>query len=155
MRVPGTITDRFAMAAVTAAVLAVGCSSTPIEPPPASPPAALAGVPGLGDGIGLVATGTTPADLTARGWECRVPPPFPNRIVCRAPNQSFPSPAVPVDQRPPTFTLLVFLNTGDFFGTVIGIRADLYRGQTCGPTGQPYVFRAPIGYYECEHPAGR
>lgn len=29
------------------------------------------------------------------------------------------------------------------------IRADLYRGQTCAFTGQLFVFRPIIGYYEC------
>jgi hypothetical protein len=155
MRASGRFTSGFAMAALTAAVLAVGCGATPTEPTPASPPGALAGVPGLGGGIEVLSTGVTPADLTRRGWECRVPPPYPDRIVCRAPNQSFPSPTVPVDQRPPTFTTLVFQNTGAFIGTLIGIRADLYQGQICGPTGEPYIFRPPIGYYECLHPAGR
>src|SRR5215210_2886655 len=149
MRASGMFSNRFAVAGLTAAVLAIGCSATPTQPTAASPPPALAGVPGLGGGIEVLSTGVTPAELTARGWECRVPPPYPDRIVCRAPNQSFPSPTVPVDQRPPTFTLLVFQNTGAFIGTVIGLRADLYQGQICGPTGEPYIFRAPIGYYEC------
>lgn len=155
MRASGRVSKGFAMAALTAAGLAVGCSGTPTAPTPAVPPAAVAGVPGVGGGIEVLATGVTPADLTTRGWECRVPPPYPDRIVCRAPNQSFPSPAVPVDQRPPTFTALVFQNTGAFIGTLIGLRADLYQGQVCGPTGEPYIFRPPIGYYECLHPAGR
>jgi hypothetical protein len=149
MRVSGTFSNRFAMAVLTAAMLAVGCSPTPTAP------AAQAGVSGLGGGMDVLSTGVTPADLTARGWECRVPPPLPDRLVCRAPNQSFPNPAVPVDERPPTFTLLVFQNTGAFIGTLTGLRADLYRGQICGPTGEPYIFRPPIGYYECLHPAGR
>ena len=141
--------NRSAMAALTVAVLAIGCSGTPTEPTSA----ALAGTPT--GGIEVLSTGVTPADLVDRGWECRVPPPFPDRLVCRAPNQSFPNPAVPADQRPPTFNLLVFQNTGAFIGTLTGIRADLYRGQICGPTGDPYIFRPPIGYYECLHPAGR
>ena len=152
MRALGELGNRFAMAVLTAAVLAVGCSATPTEPTPASAPA---GAPGLGGGTEVRSTGVTPADLIARGWECRVPPPYPDRLVCRAPNQSVPSPAVPVDERPPTFNLLVFQDTGAFIGTLIGLRADLYRGQTCGPTGEPYIFRPPIGYYECLHPAGR
>ena len=154
MRASGIFSNRLTAGGLIAAVLAVGCSATPTGPNP-SAPAALSGISGPGGGIDLLSTGVTPADLTARGWECRVPPPFPDRIVCSAQSQAFPSPTAPVDQRPPTFTLLVFQNTGAFFGTVIGIRADLYRGQICGPTGAPYVFRAPIGYYECEHPAGR
>ena len=154
MRTSGMLSNRFAVAASTAAVLAVGCSSTPTAPT-ASQPVAQASVAGAGRDIGVLSTGATPADLTARGWDCRVPPPYPDRIVCIAPNQSFPSPAVPVEQRPPTFTVLVFHNTGAFIGTQIGIRADLYQGQICGPTGQPYIFRPPIGYYECLHPGGR
>ena len=146
--------NRFAVAASTAAVLAVGCSAPPTGPT-ASQQAALTGIPGVGGEIRVLSTGATPADLTARGWECRVPPPYPDRIVCVAPNQSFPSPAVPVAQRPPTFTVRVFQDTGAFIGTQIGIRADLYQGQICGPTGEPYIFRPPIGYYECLHPAGR
>ena len=154
MRASRMFSTRFAVAASTAAVLSVGCSAPPTAPT-ASPQAALTGIPGVGGEIGVLSTGATPADLTARGWECRVPPPYPDRIVCVAPNQSFPSPAVPVDQRPPTFTVLVFQDTGAFIGTQIGIRADLYQGQICGPTGEPYIFRPPIGYYECLHPAGR
>lgn len=152
MNVSGNFRNRSAAIALAVAVLATGCSATPTEPSAAG---AAASLPGLGGAGEPLSTGLTPADLTARGWDCRVPPPFPDRIVCRAPNQDFPNPTVPVDQRPPTFTLLVFQNTGDFIGTVIGIRADLYRGQVCGPTGEPYIFRPPIGYYECLHPAGR
>ena len=146
------------------AAAATGCGSSPTSPTSPNSPqspvatgniAGTAGLLGIGGGTGVLATGATPDDLMARGWECRVPPPYPDRIVCRAPNQSFPSPAVPVDQRPPTFTVLVFQDTGAFIGTQIGIRADLYQGQTCGPTGDPYIFRPPIGYYECLHPAGR
>ena len=128
MRASGMFSNRFAVAASTAAVLAVGCSATPTGPT-ASQPRRAGGYPGSRGEIGVLSTGATPADLTARGWECRVPPPYPDRIVCVAPNQSFPSPAVPVDQRPPTFTVLVFQDTGAFIGTQIGIRADLYQGQ--------------------------
>jgi hypothetical protein len=154
MRASGMFSNRFAVAVSTAAVLAVGCSGTTAAPTTPRP-ASLAGIPEIAGGIGVLSTGATPADLTARGWQCRVPPPYPDRIVCVAPNQSFPSPAVPVDQRAPTFTVLVFQDTGAFIGTQIGIRADLYQGQICGATGAPYIFRPPIGYYECLHPAGR
>jgi len=41
--------------------------------------------------------------------------------------------------------------TGDFVNTAHLIRADLYNGRVCGPTGEPYVFLALIGYYECAH----
>lgn len=154
MRASGMFSNRFAVTVLTAVLLAVGCGATPAGPSPASPAVTLADAPGFG-ALDVRSTGVTPTDLTARGWECRVPPPFPDRIVCMAPNQSFPSPTLPVDQRPPTFTLRVFQNTGAFIGTLIGVRADLYQGQICGPTGEPYIFRPPIGYYECLHPAGR
>lgn len=139
---------------LTAAVLALGCGPAPTAPASASP-SVLANLTAPGAGIDARTVGLTPADLTARRWTCRVPPPYPDRIVCMAPNQQMPSPAVPVDERPPTFTMLVFQNTGELIGTVLGIRADLYQGQICGPTKEPYIFRPPIGYYECLHPAGR
>jgi hypothetical protein len=40
---------------------------------------------------------------------------------------------------------------GTFIGTGRLIRADLHRGQPCGPGGDPYLFRGLIGYYECLH----
>lgn len=47
---------------------------------------------------------------------------------------------------------LTFDLDGNFIGTELLIRADLYSGQPCGPSGEPYVLRALIGYYACLHP---
>lgn len=41
--------------------------------------------------------------------------------------------------------------TGEYLSTANLIRADLYNGRVCGPTGQPYTFLGLIGYYECVH----
>ena len=151
------VLSRFAIAPVAVAVLAMGCSRTPTAPHDPSeagtPPAAWSHSTPGGSSL-LVEAQVSPDQLTARGWVCLVPPPLPDRVVCRAPNQQFPSPTIPVDQRAPTFTLLVFDRAGTFIGTQIGIREDLYHGQTCESTGTSYIFRPPIGYYECVHTVG-
>ena len=96
----------------------------------------------------------SPTDLENRGWTC-FPPPVPNRIVCSRPNQGFPTIGDPPPaDRPATFTFLVFDGNGRFVGTEILIRTELYKGQLCESTGQPYVFVPVIGYFECVHTAG-
>ena len=95
-----------------------------------------------------------PTELEARGWTC-FRPPVPNRIVCGRPNQGRPTIGnPPPDDRPATFTFLVFEGSGLFVGTELLIRTDLYNGQLCESTGQPYIFRALIGYYECVRTIG-
>jgi hypothetical protein len=97
----------------------------------------------------------SPTDLEQRGWSC-FPPPVPDRIVCSRPNQGFPTIADPPPaDRPASFTFFVFDGDGRFVGTEVLIRTDLYKGQLCESTGQPYVFVPVIGYYECVHTAGR
>ena len=105
----------------------------------------------------------TPTDLIAHGWSCFTPPPFPTRTECSHPNQGFPAIPPPAD-RPATFTLWRFEN-GQFVGTLLVIRPDLYCGADvtdpagtctrnaplCGSTGQPYSFVPVIGYYTCLH----
>jgi hypothetical protein len=100
----------------------------------------------------------TPSDLIAHGWSCFTPPPFPTRTECSHPNQGFPSIPPPAD-RPATFTLWRFEN-GEFAGTLLAIRPDLYCGADvtdaagtctrkaplCGSTGQPYSFVPVVGY---------
>ena len=100
-----------------------------------------------------VAAPLNPADLENRGWTCFTPP-VPNRIVCSRPNQGFPTFGAP-DDRPATFTFVVFDGTGRFVGTELLLRTDLYNGQLCESTGAVYDFRPAIGYYECVHTAGR
>ena len=95
-------------------------------------------------------------DVQARGWDCRPAPFNPGIVTCSHPNQlhpvGLPGPPPPPD-RPATITLLVFDN-GEFAGTSVLIRSDLYNGQTCRARGGPYTFIARIGYYECLHPQG-
>ncbi len=141
-----TRTPRLAqvVAVVATCVFAVSCSGSPAGPTTSAPT--------MGSGATVPsqaeqAAGLTPQDLVARGWECR-PSPVPGRIACSHPNQGFP-PVPPTPDRPPTFTLLVWDGTN--FGTLLLIRSDLYRGQTCGSTGEPYIFRPVIGYFECLH----
>lgn len=95
------------------------------------------------------AGGPTPGALTAAGWECFQTPPFvvPPRIVCANPGLGRPFPGNPDPQ--PAYTLQTFDLDGNYLGKVHLVRADLYRGQLCEPSGDPYVFRAAIGYYEC------
>lgn len=96
----------------------------------------------------------TPSDLVANGWACRITP-TGDRYICSHPNQGFPVFGVPPPaDRPSTFTFLTFGLTGNFIGTEILIRTDLYSGQPCESTGQPYILRAAVGYYECVHTAG-
>ena len=96
----------------------------------------------------------SPGDLIARGWSCRTTP-IGDRIICSHPNQGFPVFGVPPPaDRPANFTFLTFGLSGNFIGTEILIRSDLYNGQRCESTGLPYVLRAAVGYYECVHTVG-
>jgi len=118
-------------------------------------PSALSGASGI-DSVVNLASGAdlSPTDLENRGWICFAPP-VPNRIVCSRPNQGFPTVGTPPPaDRPATFTFLVFDGNGRFVGTEVLIRTDLYEGQLCESTRQPYVFVPVIGYYECVHTAG-
>jgi len=95
------------------------------------------------------ADGVTPETLAAAGWDCFQTPPFivPPRIVCANPGLGRPFPGNP--DPPPAYTAPTFDLAGTYLGTVHLVRADLYKGQPCGPSGDPYVFRSAIGYYEC------
>ena len=92
---------------------------------------------------------STMQKLEAQGWTCVEFLPA-NRWSCFNPGTGRPFPGNP-DPRP-SYTFLGFDRTsGDFLYTGHLIRQDLYSGQPCAPGGEPYVFRAPIGYYECVH----
>jgi hypothetical protein len=93
----------------------------------------------------------TPDHFAAHGWDCR-PTPVPNRVACSPPHQGFPT-IPPPDDRPASFTFLAW-ESGIFAGRVTLLRTDLYSGQTCDSTGEPYAFRERIGYYECLHRTG-
>lgn len=94
------------------------------------------------------AGGLTPEKLTDQGWTCAVTPPFviPPRIACGNPGLGRPFPGNP--DPAPAYNLVTFDLAGSFLGHVHLVRADLYRDQPC-VDGEPYVFRALIGYYEC------
>jgi hypothetical protein len=142
------------MSLLAGAALSIACSH----------PAAPSGVAPLGDLANAAAAtapggaqerGFTPADLVARGWIC-VTPPAPNRILCSHPNQGFPVVGnPPPDDRPASYSLWAFDGSGNFIGPYTLLRTDLYQGQLCDGTGEPWVFRALAGYYECIHAVGR
>lgn len=152
--------------------LAIGCtdSAAPVGPAGtgAVPAASAAGrpvefpanhafpvTPGLLSLSQASAAHPNPTELASRGWNCFTPP-VPNRIVCSRPNQGFPTVGFPPpEDRPATFTFWLFDGTGSFTGTELLIRTDLYKGQLCESTRQPYVFVPFIGYYECIHTPGR
>jgi hypothetical protein len=95
------------------------------------------------------AEGVTAAQLQARGWDCFVPPPFPDTIVCGNPAEGLP-PIPPGPNGRASYSFLLFDRaSGDFEGTLHMIRADLYHGQPCPQTGGAYVFNPAIGYYRC------
>jgi len=136
-------------AVLLAAVIVSGCGGSPT-----SPPAPLAHIAAVTTAQLASAEHLNPTELEARGWTC-FRPPVPNRIVCGRPNQGRPTIGnPPPDDRPATFTFLVFDGSGRFVGTELLIRTDLYNGQLCESTGQPFIFRALIGYYECVRTIG-
>lgn len=93
------------------------------------------------------ASGLTPETLSAAGWTCFQAPVRPPRIICANPGVGRPFPGNP--DPPPKYTLVIFDPDGNYLGKVHFIRADLYAGQPCEPSGDPYVFRSGIGYFEC------
>jgi len=95
------------------------------------------------------ASGLSPEQLAARGWACRPVPSNPALTQCSPPHQGFPT-VPPPDDRPPSYTILLWDGAG-FIGQVLLIRPDLYQGQICESTGQPYRYIALVGYYECTH----
>jgi hypothetical protein len=137
----------------------ISCGTSPVAPASAQAAqqqlaTAAAAQPGGAD-VESANANLTPAQLTERGWTCRVPP-VPNRIVCSRPNQGFPTLGTPPPaDRPASFTFMAFDGNGTFIGTEILLRTDIYHGQMCESTGEPYAFRPPIGYYECVHTTGR
>lgn len=113
---------------------------------------ALTVIVGLALLASLVATsaqaqGSTRENLVTHGWTCVEFAPA-KRWSCFNPGLGRPFPGDP--DPAPSYNFLGFdLATGEFLYTGHLIRQDLYRGQPCASGGEPYVFRAPIGYYEC------
>ena len=82
--------------------------------------------------------GSTPEELVAAGWTCFPDPnPATPRTVCSDPGHGRPVPGDP--NAPPSYNFKLFTLDGSFIGTSHLIRADLYQGQPCPPTGTPYV----------------
>lgn len=118
---------RFAKAALVAATLLLAMTQ------PVAAENASAGVPR--------------EELEARNWTC-VPFAPANRWSCFNDGVGRPFPGNP--DPAPSYTFLAFdLTSGEFIYTGHLIRGDLYRGQPCAPGSDPYVYRAPIDYYEC------
>jgi hypothetical protein len=129
---------RIARAPLLFLVLAVGACSSPAAPADES---AANGFTSAGF------QGTTLDQLLNANWDCQQR--VPGLISCAPPGIGLPPiPSLGVNGRP-VHKVAVFTLDGTPFGTAHFLRTDLYRGQTCTFTGQPYVLRALIGYYEC------
>jgi hypothetical protein len=142
-------------AVVAACALVTACSQTPTSPttPTATP-----------TGMAMVATtavssaqGTSQGwqDFEARGWNCRTP--VPAVTVCSPPGQPLPVVAIPPAQPPadrPETVMLKRWRNDVFEADVLLIRPEIYNGQPCESTGQPYIYVGVLGYFECAHIVG-
>lgn len=145
-------------AAVAACVLAIACSQTAASPTPASPttvtPTGTATVPTAAVS-GAQGTSQSWQDFEARGWNCRTP--VPGVAVCSPPGQSLPVVAIPPAQPPadrPETVMLKRWRNDVFEANVLLIRPEVYSGQSCESTGQPYTYIGVLGYFECAHIVG-
>ena len=135
-----------------AASLAAACSGAPTGPTMAVP---------VGTALTTAVTGSHGTsqswqDFQARGWNCRTPNNGP-ATVCSPPNQPLPAVAIPPAQPPadrPDALLLKRWRNGVFEANVLLIRPEIYNGQPCESTGQPYSFIGVLGYFECAHTVG-
>lgn len=132
--------SRMALAPLLFLTIAVNACSSPTAPADA-------------DALKNVATGpaelkgTTLERLRNANWDCQQRGPL--FISCAPPGIGLPPiPSLGEDGRP-VYELAVFGLDGTPIGTAHFLRADLYDGRTCAFTGQPFVFREIIGYYEC------
>ena len=142
-------------AAVAACALATACSQTPANPtmptvtPTGTPTVATAAV------SSAHGTGQTWQDFEARGWNCRTP--VPGVTVCSPPGQPLPVVAIPPAQPPgdrPETVMLKRWRNDVFEANVLFVRPEVYNGQPCESTGQPYIYIGVLGYFECAHIVG-
>jgi hypothetical protein len=134
--------SRIAPAPVLVLALAIGACSSPTGPTDAAAHA----LTNLAT-LQLELQGTTLDSLRNANWDCQQR--VPGLISCAPPGIGLPPiPSLGENGRP-VYEIAVFALDGTPFGTAHFLRADLYHGQTCAFTGQPFVFRAIIGYYEC------
>ena len=142
---------RGGLAALIAAYgLAAGCSRTPTSPTSSAPAA------GTGAVLAAHDNGQSWQDFAARGWNCRTPNNGP-ATVCSPPNQPLPAVAIPPAQPPadrPETVLLKRWRNRVFEANVLLIRPEIYDGQPCESTGQPYSYITVLGYFECAHTVG-
>ena len=139
-----------AAAVFAASALAAACSQTPTSPTP--------GATSVGTPAVLAAEGTKQSwqDFQARGWHCRTPNNGP-ATVCSPPDQPLPVVAVPPAQPPadrPDTVLLKRWRNGVFEANVLLMRPEIYNGQPCESTRQPYTYITVLGYFECAHTVG-
>lgn len=132
------------------ALLGAACDSPTTPATTAAMQPAMAAT--FGAELGTEAAGLTPQILAERGWSCRAVPSNPALTQCSHPGQGFPAIPPPAD-RPATYTFLLW-DTEGFLGQVLLIRPELYQGQTCRSTGQPWGYIALVGYHECLHRVG-
>ena len=134
--------SRIAPAPLLLLIFALGACSSPTAPTGADAGAVTNLSPGQ-----LELQGTTLDTLRNANWDCQQR--VPGLISCAPPGIGLPPiPSLGENGRP-VYQIAVFALDGTPFGTAHFLRADLYRGQTCAFTGQLFVFRPLIGYYEC------
>lgn len=143
-------------AAVAACIATVACSQSPAGPgmPTMIPASGAAGAEA--DVSSAQGTGQSWQAFQARGWNCRTPNNGPV-TVCSPPNQPLPTVAIPPAQPPvdrPETVMLKRWRNDVFDANVLLIRPEIYNGQPCESTGQPYLFIGVLGYFECAHTVG-
>ena len=134
---------------ISACLLGAACGQTPTSPSASAGGATSAA-------LAVQGTGQSWQDFAARGWNCRTPNNGPV-TVCSPPNQPLPTVAIPPAQPPadrPETVMLKRWREGVFDATVLLIRPEIYNGQHCESTGQPYVYVTVLGYFECAHTVG-
>jgi hypothetical protein len=132
--------SRIARGPLLLLAVAVGACSSPTES--ADPDAVMSLAT---DQAGLL--GTALDRLRNANWDCQQR--GPSFISCAPPGIGLPPiPPLGEDGRP-FYHVAVFTLGGTALGSAHFVRADLYHGQACAFTGEPFVFRAIIGYYEC------
>jgi len=132
------------LALLLALVIAAGACSSPTASAPTDPSGNL----GMSQ---AELQGGSLDQLRNANWDCQQR--GPSAIACAPPGIGLP-PVPPLGENgQPVYELSIFALDGTPLGTTQFVRADLYNGRTCAFTGQPYVFRAIIGYYECFRPS--
>jgi hypothetical protein len=142
-------------AGVAACALVTACSQTPTSP--TTPTATPTGMATVATTAVSSAHGTSQGwqDFEARGWNCRTP--VPAVTVCSPPGQPLPVVAIPPAQPPadrPETVMLKRWRNDVFEANVLLIRPEIYNGQPCESTGQPYIYVGVLGYFECAHIVG-